>query len=74
MKEGLEITSAKIDELKLEIVDVIPVLWRCVMDSVQRSNKSSTQQQTHQSVLKLLRTWIKLFQTHCQSSRGRSSC
>jgi len=69
VKEGLEITSAKIDELKLEIVDVIPVLWRCVMDSVQRSNKSSTQQQTHQSVLKLLRTWIKLFQTHCQSSR-----
>ena len=54
VKEGLEITSAKIDELKLEIVDVIPVLWRCVMDSVQRSNKSSTQQQTHQSVLKLL--------------------
>ncbi|UPQ98768.1 W2 domain-containing protein [Chloropicon primus] len=69
VKEGLEITTTKIEELKLDVMDVLPVMWRSIMDSVQRSNKSSTQQQTHQAVIKLLRTWIKLFQTHCATSR-----
>jgi len=70
VKEALEITTTKIDELKLAEVEVLPVIWRSVMDSMPRSSKSSTQQQTHQSVIRLLRTWIKLFQSHCKSSRG----
>jgi len=69
VKEALDLTSTKIEDLKLEILDVLPVLWRSVMDSAQRSSKSSTQQQTHQSVLKLLKYWMKLFQTYCQTSR-----
>jgi hypothetical protein len=69
VKEAIEITTTKIEELKLLEIDVLPVIWTSVMDSVQRSSKSSTQLQTHQSVLKLLRHWIKLFQKHCLTSR-----
>ncbi len=123
VKDALELTASKIEELKLDEKDVLPVIWRTIMDSVQvrnptqrtlphshtptlspplslalsvgrkidvfglteecvrasvrfffslclqRSAKSSTQQQTHLSVLKLIKTWMKLFQTHCKTSR-----
>lgn len=69
VKEAIEITTSRIEEMKLLEIDVLPVIWRSVMDSVQRSSKSSAMQQTHQSVLRLLRSWIKLFQKHCQTSR-----
>ena len=69
VKEALEITTGKIDELKLEILDVLPVVWRSVMDSVQRSSKSSTQQQVQRTLLKVLRSHLVLFETLCQTSR-----
>uniref|UniRef100_A0A7S2Z565 W2 domain-containing protein n=1 Tax=Chloropicon laureae TaxID=464258 RepID=A0A7S2Z565_9CHLO len=69
VKDALELVGSKIEELKLDEKDVLPVLWTTIMDSVQRSAKSNTQQQTHLSVLKLIKTWMKMFQTHCRTSR-----
>lgn len=69
VKEALDILSSKVEELSLSVLDVLPVIWFSVLDSVQRSAKSSTLQQTHQSVLRLLTLWIKLFQKYCQTSK-----
>ena len=67
--EALELIELRMEEMKLTAMDVLPVLWKSVMDSAERSTKSSTQQQTHQAVLRLLRTWMKIYQTHCQTSK-----